>query len=142
MLCDVFAAECLVPWHLIQPLTGDRDFFSEHGDGAFGPVRSLEALRGVQVRVCIGAPIAYVVVEGGVIRYCVSSRRASREAGIFLRTGVQLPGGSAAARAIRKESAMEVADMEASDWSHGNAADRFSVHEEVIYQPAWGRYHC
>lgn len=29
--------------------------------------------------------------------------------------------------------------MEASDWSHSNAADRFSVHEEAIYQPAWGQ---
>ena len=140
MLCDVFAAECLVPWHLIQPLAGDCDFSAS-------TVMELSDLFEAS-KLCVasmfasasGAPVAYVVAEGGVIRYCVSSR-ASREAGIFLRTGVQLPGGSAAARAIRKESAMEV-HMEASDWSHSNAADRISVHEEAIYQPAWGRYRC
>lgn len=138
VLCDVFAAECLVPWHLIQPLTDDRDFSA-------ATVMELSDLFEAS-KLCVasrfasasGVPVAYVVAEDGIIRYCVSSR-ASRETGIFLRTGVQLPSRSAAARAIQRGSAVEIADMEASDWSHSDAADRFSVHEEAIYQSAWGQ---
>jgi Zn-dependent peptidase ImmA (M78 family) len=138
VLCDVFAAACLVPWHLIQPLTEDRDFSASTVMELSDLFEASKLCVASRFASASGVPVAYVVAEDGIIRYCVSSR-ASRETGIFLRTGVQLPSGSAAARAMRRGSAIEVADMEASDWSHSDAADRFSVHEEAIYQPAWGQ---
>jgi hypothetical protein len=42
-------------------------------------------------------------------------------------------------QAIRSGSDLVTADMEASEWSHSDAADRFSVHEEAIYHATWGQ---
>lgn len=136
VLCDVFAAECLVPWQLIQPMTEESDF-------SIGAIQALSD-RFEASKLCVASRfarasalhLAYVVAEEGTIKYAVPSN-ALREARVFLRKGVTLPGRSAAAQAIRLGSDLAVADMEASEWSHSDAADRFSVHEEAIYHAAW-----
>ena len=138
VLCDVFAAECLIPWQLIQPMTEEFDFSA-------GTVQTLSE-RFEASKLCVASrfarasalPLAYVVAEEGTIKYSVPSN-ALRESRVFLRTGVALPGRSAAAQAIRSGSDLVTADMEASEWSHSDAADRFSVHEEAIYHATWGQ---
>ena len=136
VLCDVFAAECLIPWNLIQPLTGEFDFTALT---IMTLSQQFEASRlCVASRFACGStvPLAYVVAEGGVIKYSVSSK-ALKDHRIFLRNGVALPSKSAAAQAIHVGKELAITDMEAADWSHSDAADRFSVHEEAIHLAAW-----
>jgi Zn-dependent peptidase ImmA (M78 family) len=136
VLCDVFAAECLVPWQLIQPMTEEFDF-------SIGTIQTLSE-RFEASKLCVASRfarasalhLAYVVAEEGSIKYAVPSS-ALREARVFLRKGVALPERSAAAQAIQLGNDQAVADMEASEWSHSDAADRFSVHEEAIYHATW-----
>lgn len=138
VLCDVFAAECLIPWQLIQPLTEEFDFTA---DAILTLSRRFEASKlAVASRFALAStmPLAYLVAEEGRVRYCVTSS-ALRNARVFLRAGVELPGRSAAAQAIRSGLEVTTAELEASAWSHSDAADRFSVHEEAIHYAAWGQ---
>lgn len=138
VLCDVFAAECLIPWQLIQPLSDKHDFSIDAITtlvDRFHASRLCVASRFAQAS---ASTLAYVVAEEGRIKYSVASR-SLRDAGVFIRTGVTLPPRSAADQAIRAGRNTAIADMDATEWSHSDAADRFSVHEEAIYQSAWGQ---
>lgn len=137
VLCDVFAAECLVPWQLIQPLTEDLDFTAE-------TVRDLSD-RFEASKPCVASRfaqtsrglLAYVIAEDGVIRNVIVSK-ALREKGLWI-GGVQLPDASAAATAISKNSATETADLDGSDWSDSDCASRFACYEEAIHLGEWGQ---
>lgn len=138
VLCDVFAAECLVPWQLIQPLTETFDFSIDAVTTLSDRFEASKLCVASRFAQASASTLAYVVAEEGTIKYSVSSR-ALRDARIFLRTAVALPGQSAAAQAIRAGRSAAIADMEATEWSHSDAADNFSVHEEAIYHAAWGQ---
>lgn len=137
VLCDVFAAECLVPWQLIQPLTDNLDF-------------NVEAIRDLSDRFEASKPcvasrfaqtsrglLAYVIAEEGVVRNVIPSK-ALREKGVWI-NGVQLPHVSAAASAIRNGVATETADLDGSDWSSSDCASRFACYEEAIHLDEWGQ---
>lgn len=136
-LCDLFAAECLVPWNLIQPIAEELEFnltnLAKVSD-QFQASRACVASRLVQASEDY---LAFVVAEDGVIQYSVSSK-ALREAKIWIQKGIELPRNSAAAIAIRNDDG-EIADAEldGTDWSSSDAALNFSCFEEAIYYAPW-----
>lgn len=136
-LCDVFAAECLVPRHLIAPIAASSSF-------------SVEVLHELSEkfqasRPCIASSfvrasrdlVAYVYSEDGRIHNVICSA-ALRDQRIFIQGGA-LPSTSAAALALAKNSTLETADLDASDWSSSDAADNFGCYEEAFHMPKWGQ---
>lgn len=139
VLCDVFAAECLVPWHLIQPIASEQEF----------TLQNLVALseRFEASRACVASRfaqaskdyLAYVVAEDGVIQYAITSG-ALRSARIWISKDIPLPRKSAAAEAIKAESdGIHIADLEATDWSSSDEAYRFACYEEATYYAAYNQ---
>lgn len=133
VLCDTFAAECLVPWALIQPLAEDKDFTLEHlaelADH-FQASRSCIASRFAQAA---DGHVAFVVAENGVVKYSIGSK-ALRDARVWITKGIPPPPNSAAAKAHKAEiSGLHEADIEGTDWSTSDDARRFSCYEQATY---------
>ena len=136
-LCDAFAAACLVPVHLIRGLSGEREFTAD-------TIRDLSDLFQAS-KPCVASsfvrasplPLAYVLAESGRIQNVITSA-ALRDLRIFV-NHVTLPKTSAAAKALRNNSATEIADLDASDWSTSDAAECCVVHEEAICSRRWNQ---
>jgi len=138
-ICDVFAAECLVPAHLIKPLIKDASFSVN---------LLLELTKTFQAsRQCIASCfvrnskelLAYVYAEAGVTQHVITSA-ALRIAGIFIQSGM-LPFTSAAAKAMQATEGFATQDMDASDWSTSDKARHYACYEEVLFVPAWKQTH-
>lgn len=131
VLCDVFAAECLVPWQAIQPLTGQRAFtaatITELSD-QFEASKQCVASRFAQ---CSPELAAYVLAEDGIVRNAIASKTL-RESRVFIRVGVALPAESAAAQLIRDHAHFAATESDASDWSDSDAAIDFACTEEAL----------
>jgi hypothetical protein len=136
--CDVFAAECLVPWRLMKPLTDRYEFTADTVadlSDQFQASRPCVASRFARLS---SAPVAYAVAEEGIIKYVIPSQ-ALREARIWIPSEVPLPRGSAAAAAIEQGCETLVEDLDGEVWSTSDDASRFSVHEEVIHMEQWSQ---
>ncbi|MBJ8983583.1 ImmA/IrrE family metallo-endopeptidase [Citrobacter freundii] len=133
VLCDTFAAECLVPWQLIQPFATQSGFTHENLtvlSDFFQASRSCVASRFAQVS---NDHLAFIVAEGGIVQYAITSR-GLREAKIWITNKIQLPRNSAAAKAIGLASAQVMtADLDGLDWSASENASRFACFEEATY---------
>ncbi len=108
-ICDVFAAECLVPSHLIGPLIANAPFSIN---------LLLDLSRQFQAsRQCIASSyvrnskelVAYVYAEDGRIKNVIPSA-ALRATGIFVQAGM-LPSSSAASKAINAGTEVESEDL-------------------------------
>lgn len=138
-ICDVFAAECLVPAHLIKPLIDNAPFSVD---------LLLELTKTFQAsRQCIAssfvrnsnALVAYVYAEAGVTQHVIPST-ALRNAGIFIQGGM-LPASSAAAMAMQATESFATRDLDASDWSTSDKALHYACYEEALFVPAWKQTH-
>lgn len=133
VLCDIFAAECLVPWGVIQPLAEEKDFTLEYlAELAekFQASRSCIASRFAQAS---GAHLAFVVAEEGVIKYSITSK-SLKEARVWIPRGIPLPKNSAAAQALMSgASGLYEADADGLDWSNSDDARRFACYEQATF---------
>ena len=135
-VCDAFAAACLVPLHLIKPLTSSLPF----------TVETLQTLteRFQASHRCIASSfvrasrelVTYVYAEDGSIQLALPSA-ATRNAGIYIERGIKLPNGSAACRLLRNGGRFETEDLDASDWSNSASADNYACYEEALHMVAW-----
>ena len=138
-ICDVFAAECLVPAHLIKPLINNASFSID---------LLLELTRTFQAsRQCIASSfvrnskelVAYVYAEAGVTQHVIPSA-ALRNAGVFIQGGM-LPSTSAASKAMRAAEGFASQDLDASDWSTSDKALHYACYEEALFVQAWKQTH-
>lgn len=138
-ICDVFAAECLVPAHLIKPLIRNAVYSVEC---------LLDLTKTFQAsRQCIASSfvrnskdlVAYVYAEAGVTQHAISSV-ALRNAGVFI-LGGRIPASSAASQAMHAAAGFASQDLDASEWSSGDKALHYACYEEALYVPAWKQTH-
>ncbi|MGQ8844690.1 ImmA/IrrE family metallo-endopeptidase [Serratia sp. TSA_7] len=133
VLCDTFAAECLVPWQLIQPLATQSDFTHENLSMLsefFQASRSCVASRFAQAS---NDHLAFIVAEEGIVQYAITSR-GLREAKIWITRKINLPRNSAAAKAMGLASDRVItAELDGLDWSASENAIRFACYEEATY---------
>lgn len=138
-ICDVFAAECLVPAHLIKPLIDNALFSVEL---LIGLTRMFQASRQ-----CIASSfvrnsrdlVAYVYAEAGVTQHVIPSA-ALRNAGVFIQGGM-LPPNSAASKAMQAAEGFATQDLDAADWSTSDNALHYACYEEALFVPAWKQTH-
>lgn len=139
--CDAFASECLVPLAIIKPLIEGQLFgvqtvaeLARH----FGASQHCVASQFIKASAdCV----AFVLAEQGRIKLAFPSS-ALRAAGVRLLRGTSVPRGCAAETAMSAEDgAVRTAESEGADWSHSDAAGRFSVYEEAsFYAPRQQTY--
>lgn len=136
--CDIFAAECLVPWHLIKPLTDsysfDRDSINELAND-FQASRSCMASRFAQES---SEKNIYVLAENGVIKNVVSARSVI-ETKYWVEIGLSLPKHCVAYTVLRDEDAKLTGEYGALIWSSSPVANQYFCYEEVITLPSWNQ---
>ena len=134
-LCDVFAAACLVPSHLIRPMTEVQEFSAATVRGLSDAFEASKPCVASSFVRSSSRPLAYVFAEAGRIQYVITSA-ALRAHRIYVDTA-KLPRNSAAGKALAQGSTTEIADLDGTDWSASDAANSFVVHEEAICLRGW-----
>ena len=134
-LCDVFAAELLLPCHLFRPLVEDSEFGFEAIEGLATDFVASLAATGSRFAVVCDRPCAFVLTQNGIIRYA-SRSTTLRETGGWIRPGQHVPGDSLAAQLHRSASVdgpIEVAATEwFEDWNRGGV-----LLEDARHFPRW-----
>jgi Zn-dependent peptidase ImmA (M78 family) len=120
--CDVFAGELLLPYRIFKPLADSEAIgFRALNDLAARFEASVTAT-GSRFAAAVDAPCAFVLSEGGRVRYA-SRSKALRETGAWIAPSMLLPRGSLSeiARSGQKvDGEREIAaDMWFSDWKRG-----------------------
>jgi IrrE N-terminal-like domain len=121
ILCDVFAAELLLPHHLFQPVAEAAQIGFAALDALAGQFLASTTATGSRFAVVISTPCAFVLSEQGKVRYA-SRSKPLQDANAWIPPRVDLPRGSLSARA--REGVMSArgeidADLWFSDWERG-----------------------
>lgn len=122
ILCDVFAAELLLPYKLFKPLVEKSDISLAAIDGFAELAVASNMATGSRFATLVSAPCAFVLAEQGKVRYAARST-ALREARAWVPLRADLPGTSAAARlrsGVACDHPEEIpADIWFNDWYRG-----------------------
>ena len=135
VLCDVFAAELLLPHQLFEPLAEKaRITFAAIEELGASFVASITST-GSRFAMVLSAPCAFVLSEQGVVRYA-SRSKTLRDAGAWIPPRLSVPSASVSARIRsggRCEAAEEIAaDLWFNEWRRGGV-----LLEEARYLRPW-----
>lgn len=135
VLCDVFAAEVLLPRHLFRPLVEDSDLeFAAIERLANDFVASLAATGSRFAEMC-DRPCAFVLARDGIVQYA-SRSKSLKESGGWISPGQKLPSESLAARLLRSTEAESSAAVDAVEWLSDWKKGGFLL-EEARHFPRW-----
>lgn len=137
MLCDVFAAECLLPYDFFKKDVDDTD-------PSFDAVRKLAARykasvtsTGSRYAAHSNEPCAFVLMEGGVVRYATCSKPL-REMGGWIEFGRPPPKNSVASRAASDPNSTDAYDEVRTDiWFNKPLKNYELLCEEAIPTREW-----
>jgi hypothetical protein len=137
ILCDVFAAECLLPYDLFNKDVSDTDIsMAAVKDLAERYMASLTTT-GSRFAVSASEPCAFVLSEAGQVRY-VSRSKFLNEIKGWIDFNISLPEGSVALRLTQNPSKTEEYDELASDvWFSGGIRNHPILAEEAILLREW-----
>ena len=137
VLCDVFAAECLLPY---QSFGGEVAASEMSLDAVKSLAKAYKASltsTGSRFALNANAPCAFVLSEAGRVRY-VSRSRELRELKGWIGFGMPVARDSVAGRLTRGGSTTEVYDEVPADlWFERSIPNRPYVAEESILLPEW-----
>lgn len=133
VLCDVFAAELLLPKTLFEPLVQSEPIRFSTIDKLGQQFMASTTATGSRYAFMMDAPCAFVISEQGVVRYA-SRSKLLREAGGWIQPGLKIPlkTPSAHARAMNVETGADevAADVWFDDWPRGGVILEESRHLE------------
>ena len=122
VLCDVFAAELLLPKQLFEPLVREEQIGLSAIDELGRRFLASATATGSRYAMVMDAPCAFVLSENGVVRYA-SRSKTLRDAGGWIPPRMEVPPEtlSAGLRAGSMETAPDevAADVWLSDWRRG-----------------------
>ena len=122
VLCDVFAAELLLPKQLFEPLVREEQIGLSAIDELGRRFLASATATGSRYAMVMDAPCAFVLSENGVVRYA-SRSKTLRDAGGWIPPRMEVPPEtlSAGLRAGSMETAPDevAADVWFSDWRRG-----------------------
>jgi len=137
ILCDVFAAELLLPYHLIQPRVEDLEIEFAAIDSLADEFLASRTATGSRFAVVCDRPCAFVLTQGGIVRY-TSRSKSLRECGGWVPPGLKVPDASFAAHLLRSaqvEGPIEIAaDEWFDDWRRGGV-----LMEDARHYPRWNQ---
>ena len=139
MLCDVFAAECLLPYDLFSKDVGDVDISLDAVKIMAGRYKASLTATGSRYAVSAPEPCAFVLSEDGHIRY-VSRSKILNELKGWIDLNFPVPKGSVAHRLIQGTSKIEDYDELPTDvWFNGGIKNRPLLAEEAILLGEWNQ---
>ena len=139
MLCDVFAAECLLPYEWFGREVADSDISMEAVKSFAQAYEASLTATGSRFALNANAPCAFVLIEAGRIRYVSRSKYLNELKG-WIGFNTPLPRDSVAGRLVRDGSKNEDYDEIAADvWFDGGIWSRRLVEEESIVLREWNQ---
>lgn len=115
ILCDVFAAELLLPYKLFRPLVADQDCSLAAVDDLADRFEASVIATGSRFATMTIYPCAFVLAERGKVRF--SSRSAKmREARAWISTRMDLPDGSVAKRRREGDDGVGPEEVDPGIW--------------------------
>jgi Zn-dependent peptidase ImmA (M78 family) len=138
ILCDVFAAECLLPQQFLsQDLKNAVAGFTFIDEMAQKHEASLSCTAS---RVAINAPFpcAYVLSQGGFVRF-VTNSALMRESGFRVPIGVAVPSASVTGQCLGNSRSPSSGVVGAHLWTSADGYVDLDVSEEVRLLKSWGQ---
>ena len=121
--CDVFAAELLLPYRVFKPMADAKAIGFVALDDLASRFEASVTATGSRFAAAVDAPCAFVLSEGGKVRYASRSKML-REERALISPGIQLPHGSLSemvrnGRTANCAAHQIEADRWLSDWKRG-----------------------
>ena len=139
VLCDVFAAECLLPYHPFARQVADTDISLDAVKSFAEEYKASLTTTGSRFALNANEPCAFVLSEDARIRYVSRSKYLSDLKG-WIDFNVPVPQGSVAHRLIQGGSKTEDYDELPTDvWFDGGIRNRPLVAEEAILLRGWNQ---
>ena len=139
MLCDVFAAECLLPYDSFAKEVADTDISLDAVRSLAAKYKASLTTTGSRFAVNANEPCAFVLSEDGRIRYVSRSKHLIELKG-WIDFNVPVPEGSVAHRLMQGGSKIEDYDELPTDvWFDGGIRNRPLVAEEAILLHEWNQ---
>ena len=139
VLCDVFAAECLLPYDLFAKEIADADISLDAVKSLAAKYKASLTVTGSRFAVNVVQPCAFVLSEGRRTRY-VSRSNDLKELKGWIGFNVPVPQGSVAHRLLQGDSKTEDCDELPTDvWFDGGIRNRPLVVEEAILLREWNQ---
>jgi len=137
MLCDVFAAECLLPYDLFSKDVNDIDISMAAVKNLAEKYKASLTTTGSRFAVNANEPCAFVLSEAGQVRYVSRSKYLNEIKG-WIDFNIPLPKRSVAHRLTQNSFKTEDYDELASDvWFNGGIRNRPMLVEEAILLREW-----
>jgi Zn-dependent peptidase ImmA (M78 family) len=135
ILCDVFAAELLLPYDLFHPEAEKASIGLSSIDNLADRFAASVTATGSRFAYVVSAPVAFVLSEKGKVRYA-SRSKPLRDASAWIPTRLDVPDGSLskslrAGTSVASKDAVD-ADLWFSEWERGGI-----LAEEVRYLAQW-----
>lgn len=115
ILCDVFAAELLLPFHLFQPMVEESDFGFDAIERLAEEFEASLAATGSRFAAVCDRPCAFVLTLKGTVRHAPRSK-AMREIGAWVRPGQKVPEFSLAGHLVRSSTVEGPIEVSADEW--------------------------
>lgn len=139
ILCDVFAAECLLPYNLFSKDVGDVDISLDAVKTLAGRYKASLTATGSRYAVSAPNPCAFVLSEEGHVRYVSRSKYLNELKG-WIDFNVPVPKCSVAYRLNQGTSKIEDYDELPTDvWFNGGIKNRPFLAEEAILLREWNQ---
>lgn len=136
-LCDVFAAECLLPYDPFAKEVSDTDISLDAVKSLAAKYKASLITTGSRFALNAGEPCAVVLSEDGWIRY-VSRSKCLRELSGWIGFDVPVPEGSVAYRLMHGGPKIEDYDEVSTDvWFDKDFQNQTLVTEEAILLKEW-----
>ena len=139
MLCDVFAAECLLPYEPFRKQVGDSDISLDAIKYLAAEYKASLTTTGSRFAVHASEPCAFALSENGRIRY-VSRSKYLRELKGWIDFNIPVPQESVAHSLIHNPSAGEnYKELDTDVWFNGGINNRPFVAEEAMLLREWNQ---
>ena len=139
VLCDVFAAECLLPYHLIAARVAGTDISLDAVKALAQEYKASLTTTGSRFALNAKEPCAFVLSEDGRIRYVSRSKYLNELKG-WINFNTPVPQGSVAKRLFQGNPKVEDYDEIPTDvWFDGGIRNRPLVAEEAILLREWNQ---
>jgi Zn-dependent peptidase ImmA (M78 family) len=136
--CDIFAAECLLPWPLLQPYIEEETFCIETVDFLSEEFQAS--------RLCVASRFAdqspglhaYVLSENGQVVY-VARSKPLQDLQYWISIGLPLPRQSGVHSLLSSGQLLAQASYNGVVWSSSDVAGKLFCEEESFSLPKWGQ---
>jgi len=136
ILCDVFAAELLLPERLFRRDVANAIVGFESIEKLSANYESSLTSTGSRFAVVNGEPCAFVLAEGGRVRY-VSYSRAMREQKSWISVGLTIPNGTLTSNKLKGIGDAGPIEIEAYRWLENEKNDGRYLMEDARLLEQW-----